>query len=105
MLEFFVYAAVGRLIIFTLQRFPFRKIPGIGKLWLEGKFFAELFGCDFCLGFWVYTALAPIFGMNIIEQFYIPIISWAITGVVTSFIVHVFTNGWKALYNVTVIGD
>lgn len=104
MLEFFVYAAVGRLVIFTLQRFPFKKIPGIGKLWLEDKFFAELFRCDFCLGFWVYTALAPLFGMNLIEQFYIPIISWAITGVITSFIIHVFTNGWKALYNVTVIG-
>lgn len=98
------YAAIGKLIIFTLQRFPFSHVAFIGKLFTGDRFFAKLFGCDFCLGFWVFTALAPLFGANLVEQFYVPIVSWAITGVIMSFIVHVFSNGWKALYNVTVIG-
>lgn len=104
MIEYFVFAAIGRLIIFLLQKFPFQKLPWIGNWWKEGHFLEELFSCDLCLGVWVYSILSVIYRYNIVPYFYIPVFSWVVTGMMTSFIVHVFTNGWKALYNVTVIG-
>lgn len=99
-----IYAAIGKLIIFTLQKFPFSHLPRIGELFTGDRFFVRLFSCDFCLGFWVFTFLAPIMGANLVEQVRFIVVAWVITGVIMSFIVHVFSNGWKALYNVTVIG-
>jgi hypothetical protein len=88
-----------------LQRFPFQKIPLLSRLFEEGKFLQELFSCDLCLGVWVYTVLAFFFRANIYDMFYIPVISEILTGITTSFIMHVFSVGWKALFSVTVIGE
>jgi hypothetical protein len=88
-----------------LQRFPFQKIPLLSRLFEEWKFLQELFSCDLCLGVWVYTVLAFFFRANIYDMFYIPVISEILTGITTSFIMHVFSVGWKALFSVTVIGE
>jgi hypothetical protein len=88
-----------------LQRFPFQKIPLLSRLFEEGKFLQELFSCDLCLGVWVYTVLAFFFKANIYDVFYFPVISELLTGITTSFIMHVFSVGWKDLYSTTVIGE
>jgi hypothetical protein len=73
------------------------------KGFAEEKFLHELFSCDLCLGVWVYTVLAFFFKVNIYDVFYLPVLSELLTGITTSFIMHVFSAGWKTLYNVTVI--
>jgi hypothetical protein len=88
-----------------LQKFPFNKISFVRKLFEEGRFIYELFSCDLCLGVWVYTILAFFFKANIYDMFYFPVISEILTGITTSFIVHVFSAGWKSLYSTMVIGE
>jgi len=107
MLEFVWFAVVGKIVIFILQRFPFKKVPKLGSLFKEGKFFGDLFGCDLCLGVWVYSILAILCEYDAIELStnLSGVLSWILTGMITSFVVHVFSAGWKALYNVTVIGS
>lgn len=101
MVEFVKFALIGKLIIFILQRFPFNKIPLIGNWFKEGKFFGELFGCDLCLGVWAYSILAIFIEYDAIELSgnMSGVLSWILTGVMTSFIVFVFSNGWKALFS------
>ena len=101
--EFIWFAVIGKIVIFVLQRFPFKKLPWIGNWFKEDKFLGELFGCDLCLGVWVYSILAIFFRYNVIPYFYLPIISWILTGMATSFVVFVFSNGWKALFSTIVI--
>lgn len=99
--EFVKFALVGKLVIFILQRFPFNKIPLIGNLFKEGKFFGELFGCDLCLGVWVYSILAVLLEYDAIglSGNLSGFLSWILTGIMTSFIMFVFSNGWKALFS------
>jgi hypothetical protein len=102
---YLLYVVAGKIAIFVLQRFPFKKLPLLSNLFAEGKFLQELFSCDLCLGVWVYTILAFFFKANIYNVFYIPFVSELLTGMTTSFILHVFSAGWQALFGVTVIGD
>jgi len=98
--ELLLYTLTGKLTIFILQKFAFANLKLLGS-----RFLNELFECDLCLGVWVFTGLAVAFEINLIDLFYVPIISEILTGAAMSFLVHVFSNGWKALYNVTVIGS
>lgn len=102
--ELLLYTLTGKLVIFILQKFAFANLSKRGKL-LGSRFLNELFECDLCLGVWVFTGLAVAFEINLVDLFYVPIISEILTGAAMSFLVHVFSNGWKALYNVTVIGS
>lgn len=91
-----VYLLVGKLIIFAIQKFPFRKLPFIGGLFEEGRFLEQLWGCDFCLGFWVYTLLAFAFPVNYLNEYVnVPILSQALTGLISSFVMHLISIGWK----------
>jgi hypothetical protein len=49
--------------------------------------------------------LAFFFRANIYDVFYFPVVSELLTGITTSFIMHIFSTGWKALYSTTVIGE
>jgi len=98
--ELLLYTLTGKLAIFILQKFASANLKLLGS-----RFLNELFECDLCLGVWVFTGLAVAFEINLIDLFYVPIISEILTGAAMSFLVHVFSNGWKALYNVTVIGS
>lgn len=98
MTELVVYLLIGRLVVFSLQKFPFQKL--FPKLFVEGKFLKQLFGCDFCLGFWVYWTLAFVFEMNFLyEYFYVLMISEFLTGLVASFVMQLLVVGWKDLYS------
>ena len=91
--DFLVFLAIGRVAIYFLQKFPFSKLGFIGKLFREGEFFGELFRCDICLGFWVYTLLSAVTGIVIADI--MVVISQVITGMVASLIVHLIRVGWQ----------
>jgi len=72
----------------------------------ENKLVAKLHSCDFCSGVWVYAILSYFMQLELLEPLgfnYVSILSELITGIVMSFIVHIFIIGWKARFEVTVI--
>jgi len=95
-----LYAIAGKIAIYILQIFPKEKLPYIGKYFTESKFLYELFSCELCLGVWIYTILAFFFKANIYDSFYVPVISEALTGISTSFLVHLVSEGWRSKYSV-----
>lgn len=96
-LDFLVYAFIGKIIVFLFQKFPKDKLPFIGRLFREGRFLDELFACDLCLGFWVYFGLAFVLDINFVGVD-VPVISEFIAGAVTTFVVHIFSEGWNAKF-------
>jgi len=75
----------------------------IGRAWDEGEFLNTMFSCDMCLGVWIYFLLAIYFDMNLIGEvpnMGIDVISWFITGAMTSFLAHIFTIGWKIKFGI-----
>jgi len=114
MIFYIFYAGLGKLFIFLIQKSPYMKfIIGLFK-GRSKRFLEELFGCDLCLGFWVYLILALLFqyanvnytnaNVNILDIPNAPLISAIITGAITSFVVHVFSVGWKDLFGTFEIG-
>jgi hypothetical protein len=104
MTQLLAFALIGKLTIFSLQKFPKHSLPIIGKLFREGRLLDDLFSCDFCLGFWIYTGYAFIMNMNMAEElFYVPILSEFITGAAMSFIMHLISAGWEARYQNIII--
>jgi hypothetical protein len=100
MTQLVAYALIGKLTIFLLQKFPKHSLPIIGELFREGRLLGDLFSCDLCLGFWIYTGLAYIINVNLVgELFNVPILSEFITGAIMSFIMHLISAGWEARYS------
>jgi len=103
------YAGLGKLFIFLIQKSPYMKfIIGFFK-GRSKEFLEELFGCDMCLGFWVYLTLALLFqyanvNVNILDIPNAPIISALITGAITSFVVHLISIGWRDKFSTFEIG-
>ena len=115
MILYFFYAALGRLFIFFIQKSPYiRWIIGLVKKEKNRVFLEELFGCDMCLGFWVYLILALLFqyanvnyinvNVNILDVPNAPLISAIITGAITSFVVHLISVGWRDSFSAFEIG-
>jgi hypothetical protein len=97
MLGFFSYAVVGKLFIYTFQKFPLIRD-------IKNKFFSELFLCDYCLGVWFFSILSWLFSITLFkEYFYFPVISELATGTITSFLVHLLSIGWKEKFGVIVV--
>jgi hypothetical protein len=104
MTQLVVYALVGKLIIFLLQKFPKHTLPIIGKLFREGRLLGDLFSCNLCLGFWVYSGLAFLFQINLTNEFfYIPILSEFVSGAIVAFLMHLISAGWEAQYQNIII--
>jgi len=98
------YLLIGRLFIYLAQKFPFNKLPILGSFFNEGRFLEELFSCDLCLGFWVYSFFAFGFKINLLhEYFYISYLSEFITGAAVSFLVHIFVLGLKAKFETIIV--
>jgi len=105
MIFYIFYAGLGKLFIFLIQKSPYMKFiigffRGRSKAFLE-----ELFGCDLCLGFWVYLTLALLFqyanvNINVLDIPHAPIISAIITGAITSFVLHLISIGWRDKFGV-----
>jgi len=101
-LDFLVYAFIGKIIVFLFQKFPKDNLPFIGKLFREGRFLDELFACDLCLGFWIYFGLAFILDENL-ASVDVPVLAEFITGAVTTFVVHIFSVGWNTKFQNLII--
>ncbi len=95
--EFLLYLAVGKLLIWTLQKF--------GRANFKNGFVSRLVDCQFCLGVWVMTIMALLFQIKImIDVFpYVPIMTEVIVGVFSSALLHFITLGWHEQFDVVVI--
>lgn len=109
MILYIFYAALGKLFIFLIQKSPYLKfVSGFFK-GRSKEFLEELFGCDLCLGVWVYLFLALLFqyanvNVNVLDIPNAPLISAIINGAITSFVVHLFSIGWRDKFGTFVIG-
>lgn len=86
--------------MWTWMQFP------LSKFLEENKIVRKLHECDFCAGVWGYGLLSFFMQLELLEPlgfWYVPIVSELITGVVISFLVHIFIIGWKARFEVVVI--
>ena len=112
MLEFVVFAAIGKVLIYLWQQFPLSEY--LGSKW---KPLSKLFGCDLCLGVWIYWFMACFFAdinpfLPMVDCFKgdMPLYLFAfvftafLTGAVTSFLVHVFSLGWNTKFQTIVVG-
>ena len=95
MLNWFGYALVGKVLIFLWQKFP-----------IKNQWLGQLHDCDLCSGVWIYCALALLFGVDIVQNSFgisQTIAGELVTGAITSFVVHVFSIGWKTKFEVVII--
>lgn len=85
--EFLLYVAVGKLLIYL----------GGKAVSPKGGLIRKLFECDLCLGVWVYTILSGLFQIRLLEDvyWYVPLVSELITGCVASYLVHLISIGFR----------
>ena len=89
------FAVLGRLLTWVLQT------NGLtARLWKLHPILTELGECDFCLGCWLFTALAFPFGINLLAPVYVPVASEFVSGVATAFVVHLARIGWTARFGI-----
>jgi len=100
MLSWVLYAGIGKIGLFLWMKFPLpEKIE-------KNKFIKNLHECGLCSGTWLYPALALFMKVDLLSElgfWYIPFLSEVVTGVVTTFVVHLISLGWNEQFNVTVI--
>lgn len=95
--SYLIYLFVGKVIIFFGMKFA--EDNEIGS-----KFIRNLFSCGLCLGGWVFTGLSFLLGEHLFgEYFYVPILSEAVTGGISSLLVHLVSIGWKEQFTTVVI--
>lgn len=95
------YILIGKLSIYLIQKFPFHKLPLLGKLFEPGRFLEQVISCDLCFGCWIYWFYSYKFGLDFIQEwFYIPILNGLLTGAITSFVVWLISTGWKDTFGV-----
>jgi len=91
--EFFLYAFIGRLLVFAVQKFPTEKIPLLNRELLQ-----ELINCDLCLGFWVYLVLSFWMDVTIlIDEF---LLAQIVTAFATSLAVHLMRVGFDTEFKI-----
>lgn len=100
------FLLIGRLTIFFLQKFPFQKVPIIGRYFQDGGFLQELFSCDLCLGVYLFAALGYILHLDFIRDIfgtYLVVFNEVMTGMIASFVVHIFRIGWESKFGMIVM--
>jgi hypothetical protein len=101
-LRVLAFLLVGRLAVFVLQKFPFRK-TFIGKHFREGKFLEQLFSCDLCLGVWCFAFMGYFLRIDFVSELfgvYVMVFNEIVTGVIASFLMHIFAIGWNTKFGV-----
>lgn len=97
MLTWLIFAVIGKLLIYLWMKFPLPQ-------W--SKTLGELHQCDLCSGFWIYSILAFCLGVDIFQAefgYTVEVVGSLITGAVTSFVVHIFSIGWREKYSQPII--
>jgi len=101
MSKLFFYILIGKISIYFIQIFPPTSL--LFKIKYIGEYLEKLFTCDLCLGVYVFGVFAWLLHIDLITLLgfsYIPFISELITGAITSFVVHIFSIGWKEKFGV-----
>lgn len=98
MIEFALLCIYGKLLIFAFQKFPLvRKV--------KNEFFRELFGCQFCLGVWIFSFLSLVLRVVLFKEIvYFPVVSEVFTGVATSLLMWVLTVGFWEIFGRIEVG-
>lgn len=102
MLNWLLYAVIGRLLIYLIGKFQLpQRLQKIE--WLE-----KLHGCDLCLGVWIYVFLAVFLKVDLLSLWfgfsYVPVLSEIVTGGFTSYVIWLLVIGFREAHlNVTVI--
>lgn len=95
-----LFILLGKIIIHVWMKFELPKFVKKSVWWMR------LHDCDMCSGVWIYSILSFFTEIDLLEvagMGYIPLVGAIITGIVISWLVHIFTLGWKAKYEVIVI--
>lgn len=98
--KWILFLLLGKIIIYIWMQFH------LPKFLQKSDWFRKLHECDLCSGVWVYTLLSGFLGVDLLSVTlftYTPVISEVVTGIVVSWLVHIFTLGWKAKYEIVVI--
>lgn len=95
--QFLLYLASGRLLTWLLQTNGLTR-----RLWRTHPLLTELSGCDLCLGFWMYLALALLLGPGDVFGL------WrrgerVVLAAGSTFLAHLVRLGWQSKFGVTVI--
>lgn len=91
-----IFLLVGRVLIYLWFQFPLPR--PIEKF----KSIAKLHTCDLCAGVWIYGILSFFMGLSLLQVLgfeYVPVLNEVVTGGVVSFLVHIFTIGWKEKFH------
>jgi len=102
MLHWILFAVLGRLLIYLWMKVVLPE-------WLQKiNFISTLHECSLCSGVWLFTALAFFMKVDVLTSWFefqhIAIIGEIITGALTSYLVWIFTIGFKEAHlTVTVI--
>jgi hypothetical protein len=92
--------SLGRLIVWFIQ------INGLTRRLFDlHPLLEELRDCDLCLGFWVFSPLAFVLGVNILEPIYVPVLSEALTGMAVTFATHLAVLGWQTKFGMVNLYD
>lgn len=100
LLKWMLFLIIGRIVVHIWQQFH---LPGFLK---KSRWLNDLHECDLCSGVWVYSILSFFMEVDLLDAAgfgYIPIVGAVVTGIVVSWLVHIFIIGWKAKYEVVVI--
>jgi drug/metabolite transporter (DMT)-like permease len=102
-MNWIAFILIGKLLIYLWQQFP---LP----VRLENsQTIYKLHSCDLCSGVWLYGLLSYFMGSSLLTLLglsYIPVASELITGGVVSFVVHIFSIGWRDKFSPNlVIGE
>jgi len=100
LLDWVFYLVVGKIIIHIFMQFHLPKFAQ------KSEWLTQLHDCDLCSGVWIYSILSFFMGVDLLRVSgfgYIPVVGAIVTGIVVSWVVHLFSLGWKAKYSITVI--
>jgi len=98
--KWILFLIIGKIIIHIFMKF---ELPKSIKRF---TWFVQLHDCDLCSGTWIYIVLSLFMGVDLLSLLlfeYVPVISEIVTGIVISWVVHIFSLGWKAKYEVIVV--
>lgn len=101
MLQWILFAAVGRLLVYFWQKF---QLP---QALLKSSFIVGLHDCALCSGVWVYTVLSFLMGVDLLQSWfgfsYVIGLSELVTGCVTSYVITLLVTGFTEFHMKIVI--
>lgn len=99
-MNWLVYLMAGKLLIYLGQEFP---LPDFLE---RNENISKWHKCDLCFGCWIYVPLSYFLQTDLLSLFgltYTPFVSELITGGAISFLVHVFSIGWKDKFSSDIV--